>query len=148
MQKVIYKYSLGRINAPCFHTMPADAEFVMAAQQDRGPLAVWMRHSPVNPQAPMASFEFMVIPTGQEFDNTDWQHIKTFMANDNFHVWHVLRRIQKPKIEILHKVRQFRNFYECEACNTSWNDVWECAVDDECDTCHRDLSPVRSVEIV
>jgi hypothetical protein len=41
----------------------------------------------------------------------------------------------------------FRNVYECDNCDTCWEDEHSCGCDDECPACGHDISPTKSIEI-
>src|ERR1700730_847209 len=41
----------------------------------------------------------------------------------------------------------FINHYECDYCRTAWQDAWSCGCDDECPSCHLDISQSYSEEI-
>jgi len=38
----------------------------------------------------------------------------------------------------------YDNFYYCERCKNSWQDIWSCACDDECSKCGDSISPYKS----
>ena len=38
----------------------------------------------------------------------------------------------------------FLNTYECDDCDTAWEDRWSCACDDDCPKCGADISPTCS----
>ena len=42
------------------------------------------------------------------------------------------------------KTMLFRNYYECDRCDTEWADEWSCCCDDRCPTCNLSCSPTRS----
>lgn len=39
-----------------------------------------------------------------------------------------------------------RNFYQC-ACGEHWDDEWECACNDKCPSCDKEIEPYDSEEI-
>lgn len=40
---------------------------------------------------------------------------------------------------------QFVNCYECP-CGETWNDVWDCACNDKCPKCNKEIEPYKSEE--
>lgn len=42
---------------------------------------------------------------------------------------------------------RFRNFYECP-CGCAWDDLWDCACNDKCPICNKEIEPNRSEETV
>jgi ssDNA-binding Zn-finger/Zn-ribbon topoisomerase 1 len=45
-------------------------------------------------------------------------------------------------------VMTWLNYYECPECNDTWQDEWDCQVDDDCPSCGcRHISPYESVDI-
>ena len=51
-------------------------------------------------------------------------------------------------IEALGLEQRYINHYECELCDTTWDDEWSCACDDECPSCWRAISPYASEIII
>ncbi len=42
----------------------------------------------------------------------------------------------------------FRNSYLCERCDSTWEDEWSCACDDDCSRCGaRHMSPFKSDDL-
>ena len=45
-------------------------------------------------------------------------------------------------------VMTWLNYYECPECNDTWQDEWDCQVDNDCPSCGcRHISPYESVDI-
>lgn len=42
---------------------------------------------------------------------------------------------------------RFRNYYNCDSCDTEWTDEWSCGCDDECPSCGLSMSPYDSVNL-
>lgn len=41
-----------------------------------------------------------------------------------------------------------RNSYTCPSCGTSWDDEWDCEVEDDCPECgERHITPVKSEDL-
>ncbi len=42
--------------------------------------------------------------------------------------------------------QEFLNKYRCEACNEEWEDTWDCACNDKCPRCNKEIEPFESIE--
>lgn len=52
-----------------------------------------------------------------------------------------------PDFEAEEAPTWFRNSYHCESCNEDWEDEWDCACNDKCPTCNKEIEPYESEEI-
>lgn len=72
---------------------------------------------------------------------------KLFMTDEN---WVQLTGLVASKVRELDQAtgdegRQYRNFYVCPDCGTSWEDIWDAQCDDECPHCQlKNISPYKS----
>ena len=38
----------------------------------------------------------------------------------------------------------YLNYYRCPHCLQEWQDEWDCACNDKCSTCHKEIEPYAS----
>ncbi len=38
----------------------------------------------------------------------------------------------------------YSNHYRCPHCQQEWQDEWDCACNDKCPTCHKEIEPYAS----
>ena len=39
---------------------------------------------------------------------------------------------------------RYLNHYRCPTCQIDWQDVWHCACNDRCSSCHKEIVPLYS----
>ena len=84
MKKVIYKYKI--VNGPI--ELPFAAKILKVGMQRDTP-TMWAL---INPETKTESRNFVVIGTGDEFDDTDMKHVETFF--DGPFVWHLFEKVK------------------------------------------------------
>lgn len=75
------------------------------------------------------------------------EKIESKIFKDATDVWlHRQNAIEEAK-QALNIEDRFRNYYQCESCDTEWIDYWSCGCDDDCPNCGLTMSPYDSVDL-
>lgn len=88
MPEIIFKYKINL--GPNEHVLPVGARVVhFAVDPKTNTLQAWIAHAPTDHGTPMSLQQFLVVATGQGYENDRWRHSFTTLTEEGL-AWHLL----------------------------------------------------------